>query len=49
MFLHNIRKSVPEYNVTSQNTASFMMIFSVTFKFNVAGTKSDIVIEVNIC
>ena len=25
------------------------MIFYVTFKFNVAGTKSDIVIEVNIC
>jgi len=49
MFLHNIRKSVPEYSVTSQNTASFIMIFYVTFKFNVAGTKSDIVTEVNIC
>jgi hypothetical protein len=36
-----------DYSVTSQNTASLMMIFCVTFKFNVAGTKSDIVTEVN--
>lgn len=36
---------MPEYSVTSQTTASFVKTFSVTFKFNVAGTKSDIVIQ----
>jgi hypothetical protein len=49
MFLHDIRKSVPEYSVTSQNAAPVIMIFSVIFKFDVASTKSETGTEDNIC